>query len=344
MTSPSIETILKNQCYACGTEGTALYRELPDRLFGVNGKWTLHHCNNPACGLLWLNPMPTPASLPKLYEDYYTHQPQTKQTGSKKPGLMEIACHAYLQKHYGHPYQTSLTGRILGQLLELNPARTANLDFSTFYLKLFPNGKLLEIGCGNGTMLQNMQQAGWTVTGVDFDPKSVNIARQSGLPVHLGDIAEQNFAPDSFDAIVMSHVIEHLPDPIATLQECKRILRPGGKLIAITPNVKGYTHRYMKQSSLHLDPPRHLHLFTSASLESVANQAGFQRTRSFSTIRDFGGLWWASLQIARYGKYQMGSHIPYIHKLWLSLLAILAGYALKSGWGEGDEIVLEARK
>lgn len=331
-------------CYNCGGEGKTLYHTMNDRLFGVQGSWDLLECTNQACGLVWLNPMPSLDELPKLYENYYTHKPpkQTK-TSLVKQYFIE-GCNAYLQEKYQTPHPVTRMGQLLKYLIKLNPAWKANLDFSLFYLPTLPGRKLLEVGCGSGQMLKSMRDLGWDVAGVDFDPHCQAITQETGIPVYQGDLLEQNLPPNSFDVIVMSHVIEHLPNPIETLQECLRLLRPEGRLIAITPNTKGYIHHHMKQASLHLDPPRHLHLFTASALQQIAHKAGFKQAGCFSTIRDFTGLWWASAQIAKQGNYQMGHSAPLVNKLFLSFLAVIFGYAHQLGWGEGDELVLDARK
>ena len=80
----------------------------------------------------------------------------------------------------------------------------------------------------------------------------------------------------SADAITLHHVIEHVPDPIALLRECARILRPGGKLAVATPNVESLGHRLFGRCWLALDPPRHLHLFSMPALRACVRKAGLQ--------------------------------------------------------------------
>lgn len=343
--STTIKTHAQHLCYSCGTQGKQLYTNLPDRLFHVEGNWNLDICTNPDCKMVWLNPMPCVDDLPRLYENYYTHIAPAPVKATPLIRLFRQGCAAYTARQYNYQTQHfSWLMKGIGHLIRLNPAWTANLNFSAFYLPAIKDGELLEIGCGSGQMLQTMQELGWNVTGVDFDPKSVAVARAQGLTIHQGDISQQKFPDASFDAIVMSHVIEHLPDPIATLKTCHTLLRPGGKLIAITPNTNGYIHNYFKQNSLHLDPPRHLHLFRSKPLAYIAKQAGFEKAHCHTTIRDFDGLWWSSANIKKHGSHQMGTRPPLIKKLQTSLLAVLAGYALKCRLGKGDEIVLEATK
>ena len=69
-----------------------------------------------------------------------------------------------------------------------------------------------------------------------LDPKAVEAARRRGLDVRLGSVEQQAYASDTFDAVVMSHVIEHVPDPRGLIRECRRILKQGGHFVCITPN------------------------------------------------------------------------------------------------------------
>jgi len=345
-TLPDIQTHPKNDCYLCGHQGQSLYTNLSDRLFGVKGHWNLDKCTNSDCQLVWLNPMPNTDDLPKLYEDYYTHAPPKKNASNTIQNFIQNSTKAYTLRKYNYPPQKlSLFSKIASYLISLNPALTANLDFSTFYLPYTKKGRILEIGCGNGQMLQTMETLGWDATGIDFDPKSIETAKALGLDVRQGDISKQQFPPESFDAIVMSHVIEHLPDSAETLSICNSLLRPGGKLIAITPNTTGFIHNRFKQNNLHLDPPRHLYLFNRNSLKTVARKAGFKQTSCHSTIRDFAGLWKASLHIQNTDRHQMKpAPAPLYQKIKVLLLAIFAGYALKLNLLQGDELVLEATK
>ena len=340
-----IKTKPRKKCPVCGTSGNKLYQSLKDRLFGVCGDWNIDQCPNSECGLFWLNPMPKTSELPRLYDNYFTHQENTTKQ-SKNSWLVRAfrrGGEQYLVNKYGYQFNGKWLDKILSQLILINPKWTANLDFSVFYLNAKQDAKLLEIGCGNGEMLQSMEARGWKVTGVDFDSKSVDVAKNKGLNIYLGTLEEQHFSESSFDAIVMSHVIEHVPDPTALLKECYRILRPNGKLISITPNTNGYLHKKYKNNWLHLDPPRHLHLFNANSLKIVNNQA-FTCMKIYSTTHNYSGLLWASRNIQLNKEYDLSQKIPKINKILISYKDIISGYKLRFGIGEGDELVLVTTK
>lgn len=296
-------------CYVCGSEGSDVYSGLKDRLFNVPGIWNIKRCPNAGCGTYWLDPMPAEEDLGKLYTEYVTHQdpPVVVQHGKLK-SLKRRANSAYLQTKFGYKVtsESTLIDRLLGMLLHLSPAQCANLDFSVFHLPYIPQGHLLEVGCGSGSMLSAMALRGWQVTGLDFDERAVGNARSKGLTVHHGDLYSQNFREGIFDAVVMSHVIEHVPDPRALLRECLRILKPGGKLVVITPSVWGRLHKIYRKNWFALDPPRHLHLFSPRSLARLINEAGFKTTRLRTTVSNVAGLWMGTRVLASGGRFNMG--------------------------------------
>jgi SAM-dependent methyltransferase len=120
----------------------------------------------------------------------------------------------------------------------------------------------------------------------------------------------------------MSHVIEHLHDPLGTVKECRRILKEGGTMVALTPNTGSFGHRLFGRHWLHLDPPRHLHLFNAGNLSTLFMEAGFRRVSCFAVIRDAEWTLGASWQIQRHGAYRMGE-LP----LWLRFFGFALTYA-----------------
>lgn len=284
----SIRTDPSPDCCLCGSRGQALYHGLEDRLFGVPGKWDLAQCSNRECGLIWLDPMPMPDDLVRLYVKYHTHH-DTTERNSLSRSLYQRAIDQYLAQNYG--YLTATNGaldKLLAALLYLHPARRAEADARVMHLPAIPDGRLLEIGFGRGETLKRLQSLGWNTVGVDFDPSAVANARAKGLDVHLGDVASQGFAANMFDAVVSSHVIEHVSNPLALMRECNRVLKPGGKLVVLTPNINSLGHRIFRTNWRGLEPPRHLHLFSTNALRKIAHDTGFVKVQCASTVRAVG--------------------------------------------------------
>ena len=99
-------------------------------------------------------------------------------------------------------------------------------------------GRLLEIGCACGFLLVAARERGFEVQGVEMSAWASAHAREAyGLDVKTGRLEAANVPAASYDAVVMADVIEHLTDPRRTLQAIHRVLRPGGRLLLLTPDV-----------------------------------------------------------------------------------------------------------
>lgn len=338
-------------CCLCGSEGDVLHRNLRDRLFGAPGQWQLRRCISPSCGLMWLDPMPTPRDIGKAYIDYYTH---ADQENAPARTIKEMAKRAYyrvyarlhedhLARRYGYSLRKLTSWR--GWIAQLAPVpfARARMDFSVMYLTAVSNGRLLEVGCGNGRMLRDMQSLGWQVHGVDFDEAAVAKAREKGLHVAHGDLHSQGYPGDHFDAIVMSHVIEHVHEPSAILRECHRILKPGGRLVMVTPNSDGLGHRLFGANWRGLEPPRHLHIFNVKTLTRLLDKEMFIESEVRSTVRDANGMLAYSMLLRR-GISRHGTKIPLFMHVVAKLLQAFEYLALGLGKQIGEEIAAIGRK
>lgn len=273
-------------CPACGMTGVILYDGLVDRLFGARGSWTMKRCPFPACGSLWLDPAPSSADLESAYATYYTHVVPEDVSGQP----LRRAYAWFKEGYYGRRYDYPVSGlagvkRALGLALYGYPPARDRLDMRIIYLPSKAGGRLLNVGCGNGSLLALMRAMGWQVEGVEMDAAAVGVTQSLGIPARVGSLQAQHYPEASFDAVMMSHVIEHVPDPLAVLSECHRIPRPGGRPAIETPNVASVGHARLGRDWRGLEPPRHLQLFTAASIEAMARRAGFGIERSVTSPR-----------------------------------------------------------
>jgi SAM-dependent methyltransferase len=260
-------------CPVCGgSERRPFYDGLRDRAFRTApGTWALVRC--PSCGAAYLDPRPNPETIELAYRSYYTHASGApRQVGRLRRGL----ANDYLRARWGYDEEPRVPG---GRLIpKLAPARGALVDREIRHLPATPGGRLLDVGCGSGAFLARMAGLGWRTQGIDPDPTAVEGARKAGLAVTEGTLADLD--PEAhagvFDAITLSHVIEHLHDPGGDLRRIKRLLRPGGLLWIATPNLEALGLRRFGRDWLGLDPPRHLVLFTRASLEMLLRDAGLE--------------------------------------------------------------------
>ncbi|MBK7708236.1 MAG: class I SAM-dependent methyltransferase [Acidobacteria bacterium] len=135
------------------------------------------------------------------------------------------------------------------------------------------SGRLLDVGCGDGTFLRAAQERGWQIAGTELDASRFE---GSGIDVFsdLGS-AHAAFGPESFDAVTMWHSLEHFHDPRRTLAAVDALLKPGGALIVAVPNAEGMQASWSGRNWLHLDVPNHLFHFGPRSLLKLLDQTGF---------------------------------------------------------------------
>jgi 2-polyprenyl-3-methyl-5-hydroxy-6-metoxy-1,4-benzoquinol methylase len=320
-------------CYLCGAEGRILYGGLRDRLFSAPGEWNLKKCPNPECDLIWLDPIPTQADIHKVYTIYYTHQVRAGEMANV--GLWSI-----LQRKFRVAFDLAY-----GCLLYPIGLSQERFNVATMYLANYKLGRLLEIGCGNGAFLDRMRSRGWIVQGVEVDPKASKIAEEMfAVPVFVGTLENANYVDDYFDAITMNHIIEHVHNPITLLRECYRILKPGGYLVMVTPNVRSLGHARFGRHWRGLEPPRHLHLFSESTLETIASKAGFQNIEVWTTPANAEVIALGSIDIQSGGNPGMGG-VPSLSRSLMSKWFQLR--ALTFYWkhpGSGEEAVLRASK
>ncbi len=282
----TLRTFARPACAVCGSPGELLYSGLSDPCFSAPGKWDFRRCSRSDCRLVWVDPAPIPEDIGKAYQAYYTHnQPEP---GSKLARNVAWAVwHSYLGARFGYTQGVGPKGlRLVSALALLHPGGRGELDAAAMHLPA-PKGpaRLLEIGSGSGVALARMQALGWQVEGVEVDPQAVQAARARGVTVHEGDVFKPAFADATFDAITSTHVFEHLYDPVGTLRECHRILKPGGRLVILTPNVESIGHKWYGAAWVGLDAPRHLNLFCRDALHRAAQAAGFVVQTLDSTVR-----------------------------------------------------------
>jgi predicted SAM-dependent methyltransferase len=186
-----------------------------------------------------------------------------------------------------------------------------------------------------------MRRLGWNVEGVEPDPVAVASARDAGLSVLEGTLSTIEYPANHFDAITMSHVIEHLHDPLAALRECYRILRPGGVLWVATPNLGSYGHKLFGRDWRGLEPPRHLGIFTRESLKAGLKETGFEVSGQPRVSYSTHYIFQASAAIAR-GTDPINSQPPLPRHLRLrALIAELRSWLLPS---RAEEVMLLSRK
>lgn len=165
--------------------------------------------------------------------------------------------------------------------------------------------RILDIGAANGAFLAGARALGWEIEGVELSQTSSDMAyRHFGINLHTYSLHDAQFPAGWFDAVHMSHVLEHMPDPWATLLEIHRILRPGGVLAIEVPNEFNDLFGTLRSRLLgrhrepYAVPSPHTHFFTPATLKRLVEDTGFEVCHMETPRRDatedsafpFGGL------------------------------------------------------
>ena len=339
-----MRTVPQPRCPNCGADGDIGHVGLQDKVYGASGSWDMKHCRNAACGVWWTDPAPLEEDLPIAYENYHTHDSDDRP--ARSPSLASAALASYVARRLGLEVRSGWLARLLGRLAPLAHHHAQAALYTHFYLPLQRGGKVLEIGCGAGRQLETMARDGWIVAGIDFDPAAVAVARARGLDVSVGDVRELPFPKESFDAVVMAQVLEHVFDPIGLLKRCVELLKPGGRLISITPNADSLGHRIFGRDWRGLEPPRHLVVYTRRALRFACERAGLTVERIDVTARDAANMMLASERIrgtadgALIRRPAEGQGPP----LRLRLLAGFERCVMLFGPACGEELVLTAIK
>ena len=244
-------------CSLCGGEASLLYSDCLDLEYFVASSSQFYQCVS--CGFVLMHPLPTRAELSELYpSNYHNFDPPSN-----------AVARFLLDRYYEH--QSAICRRHM-------PA----------------SGSLLEIGCASGDILERMQDSGYRgVRGIEISREACEHAWDRGLDVFHGTLDEFE-TEDRFDLVFMSHVIEHVLDPLATAAKIRSLLKPGGLLYLETPNVRSLDARLWKRRWGLIHYPRHLYLFDRATLRRLLEGAGLVDVRVASEINSCG--WALSVQ------------------------------------------------
>ncbi len=292
------------KCIACGSGGNYLYADLEDRLFSAEGRWSLIECVN--CGLVWIHPLPEQGKIDGLYDDYYTHRKGKTESRLRETVKNLILATSKWTMGYSDASR-SIPGKICGRILwMIGPLREAVYS-SIMWLPAERRGNLLDVGCGSGLFLNNMQCLGWNAHGVELDKKASGMARDVFKLKNIctGPLDEADFRDQSFDAVTMAHVIEHMPEPEESLRKCYRLLRPGGLMVITSPNSAGLGRRRFGALWRGWEPPRHIFIYNLDSISRIISSCGFKIRKAVTPAAVTFPVWLESLQL-RAGAFSSG--------------------------------------
>jgi SAM-dependent methyltransferase len=238
--------ILKNlDCAICRNHEFKYLFGACDRLLGIEGDFSIYKCLS--CGLK--------ITVPQLNDN-------------------ELS--SYYPKHY-EPFERSKSSRIRDEKGKRNRKWIRWLYGESEYLPHLPPGEnILEVGCASGYFLETLKDKGWRLFGVEVNKESVQFARtELQLNVFHGNLAEANFPNNFFGAVFAWHTLEHLQNPVDSVKEILRILRPGGYFIFNVPNAGSWEFSVFRNRWYGLDVPRHLFHFEKNDISNILRQQNF---------------------------------------------------------------------
>jgi SAM-dependent methyltransferase len=164
-------------------------------------------------------------------------------------------------------------------------------------------GRILEVGSGRGRLLGELARRGWDATGTELSTHLAEATtRKFGVKVYaVPNLEACGFQAGYFDLILCHHVLEHLLNPLETLVEMHRIIKPSGHVVIAVPNFGGLVSTLTRSRWFALDVPRHLSHFTAETLRRAIEQAGFVifRRSNFSLEQDVIGFSQSLLNLLR---------------------------------------------
>jgi len=218
--------------------------------------------------------------------------------------------------------------------------------------------RLLDVGCGPGTLLGILKSRGRHVIGLDLSPEAAGIAaRENGVPAVTAALENACFPDACFDVVTMFHVLEHVLDPRAVLMEVSRLLRPGGRIVLQVPNIDSWQSRLLGVRWWGLHVPRHIVNYSAQSVQQLVGSTGFAiaRVRHFNLRDNAPALAsslcpWLDPQVRamrqhRAGQTESAPESWIKHGLYLALVCASLPFAgAEAAAGAGATVMIEAVK
>jgi 2-polyprenyl-3-methyl-5-hydroxy-6-metoxy-1,4-benzoquinol methylase len=192
--------------------------------------------------------------------------------------------------------------------------------------------QMLDVGCGAGVFLSDARDAGWMVSGVEINPKFPEFCRKDlGIEnVKVGFVSSIPFPDASFDAVAMLDVLEHMYDPVKSVRQCARLLKPGGVLVVKSPNGSMQLRKERMRKALgrgngYVATIGHLNQFSPKTLSRAFREGGLdpiliRPARSFQ--EGITGPGFTARRVARFAAVATANALMQVTRVGLNLVGI----------------------
>ncbi len=270
-------------CSLCGSDSTTLLFQGKDRQHLTvpdNIRCAVRRCND--CRMTFLSPRVAAAQIHHFYPsgEYYTRAMPTGDAGLRRRILDDLLRMQALRK-FGYPsgnikFQSGLPSSLIAA------ARVAAATINPFrfrrILPFEPNGRLFELGFGDGYYLRLMKDMGWECWGTELDLKIVEAHQSLGINAFT-KLSDNEIPRNYFHWVTAYHVLEHVYDPVPTLEKMFKMLKHGGRIYIGVPNMDGLIPRLFRGCWYNLGVPVHPQQFSAKTLVRCLRNAGFQDIR-----------------------------------------------------------------
>ncbi|MEX2120461.1 MAG: class I SAM-dependent methyltransferase [Pirellulales bacterium] len=266
---------------------------------------SLVRCQN--CELTFTNPRPIVRDIGHFYPpEYGCHDVRGNWDTRRRARWRRRLEGHVLRAFFNYPPQPAGMATLLAGCLGRVWIRSS--QHRAGWIEYQGAGSLLDFGCGAGSFLRRMQAHGWHVEGLDVSAAVARrVQRQTGIRVHVGSLPHGDLKTGSFDCITMWQSLEHVHQPRRVLESARELLRPGGTIVVLVPNLQSWSFRVFGPHWFALDLPRHLTHFTPVTLARLLQTTGFHVRRSQQVAID-GWIRQSARQVAAAG-----------HRQWLSV-------------------------
>jgi 2-polyprenyl-3-methyl-5-hydroxy-6-metoxy-1,4-benzoquinol methylase len=145
------------------------------------------------------------------------------------------------------------------------------------------NNRILDVGCGEGWILEIAKENGWEVYGTEYSSRAIEICKAKGIKMYTGVLNPDQMDVKEFDVIISSETVEHINNPKEDFNNISGLLRKGGLVYVTTPNFNSYLRRMLKSKYDIIKYPEHLSYYTRPTLNALLTSCGLKKVKLLTT-------------------------------------------------------------